>query len=67
MYKRQIKACDRGTVVQRFYRGAGAQTEAGQGLGLAIVTAIAKLHSFRLEIAECDGGGAKVSLLCWPA
>jgi len=62
-----IRACDRAAVVQRFYRGASAQSEAGQGLGLAIVTAIAKLHSFRLEIAECDGGGAKVSLLCWAA
>jgi signal transduction histidine kinase len=54
-------------VVQRFYRGATAQAEAGQGLGLAIVAAIVRLHSFRLEISECSGGGAKVSLLCWIA
>jgi signal transduction histidine kinase len=60
-----IRACDRGAVVQRFYRGAGGQGEAGQGLGLAIVAAIARLHSFRLEIADGSGGGARVSLLCW--
>ncbi len=62
-----IAAVDRSAVVQRFYRGASAQGEAGQGLGLAIVAAIVKLHSFRLEIADCGGGGAKVSLLCWAA
>lgn len=62
-----IRACDRGAVVQRFYRGAAAPAEAGQGLGLAIVAAIVRLHSFRLEIGECAGGGAKVSLLCWAA
>ena len=60
-----IRAGDRGAVVQRFYRGAGGQGEAGQGLGLAIVAAIARLHSFRLEIADGSGGGARVSLLCW--
>lgn len=62
-----IDAGDRSAVVQRFYRGASAQGEAGQGLGLAIVAAIVKLHRFRLEITECGGGGAKVSLLCWAA
>lgn len=60
-----IKPCDRSAVVQRFYRGASEQQEAGQGLGLAIVAAIVRLHSFRLEIGECSGGGAKVSVLCW--
>lgn len=60
-----IRACDRSAVVQRFYRGAAGQNEAGQGLGLAIVAAIVRLHSFRLEIADSSGGGARVSLLCW--
>lgn len=60
-----IRPAERGTVVQRFYRGAGEQQESGQGLGLAIVAAIVRLHSFRLEIGECAGGGAKVSMLCW--
>lgn len=60
-----IRPAERGTVVQRFYRGSGEQQEAGQGLGLAIVAAIVRLHSFRLEIGEGAGGGAKVSMLCW--
>ncbi|MDC8015923.1 sensor histidine kinase [Tahibacter soli] len=61
-----IRACDRGAVVQRFYRGGTQPAEHGQGLGLAIVAAIVKLHSFGLEIGEGDGAGAKVSLMCWP-
>ena len=61
-----IRACDRGAVVQRFYRGGTAPAEQGQGLGLAIVAAIVKLHSFSLEIGEGASGGAKVSLMCWP-
>jgi signal transduction histidine kinase len=60
-----INAGDRGAVVQRFYRGTTPQAEAGQGLGLAIVAAIVRLHSFRLEIGEGKDGGAKVSMLCW--
>ena len=62
-----IRACDRGAVVQRFYRGGTAPAEQGQGLGLAIVAAIVKLHSFSLEIGEGTAGGAKVSLMCWPS
>lgn len=60
-----IRASDRSAVVQRFHRGTGGQSEAGQGLGLAIVAAIVRLHSFRLEIADGNGSGARVSLLCW--
>lgn len=60
-----IRAGERGTVVQRFYRGATPHNEAGHGLGLAIVAAIVRLHRFRLEIADGDQGGARVSLLCW--
>lgn len=46
---------DRAKVVQRFERLDSARTQAGSGLGLALVDAIAELHSGQLVLE--DGGG----------
>ena len=39
---------------------------AGFGLGLPLVAAIARLHGFCFEIGDRAGGGARMTLYCWP-
>lgn len=70
-----IEVCDNGPgipegerdlVLQRFYRGEnGRGAEQGHGLGLSIVSAIVRLHGFRLRIGANAGGGACVGIECW--
>ncbi|MEO6689784.1 MAG: HAMP domain-containing sensor histidine kinase, partial [Dokdonella sp.] len=60
---------ERDAVLQRFYRsecGRDVSTP-GYGLGLSIVSAIVRLHGYRLAIGESEGGGARVSVQCWEA
>ncbi|WP_084197217.1 sensor histidine kinase [Solimonas soli] len=61
-----IPAGERDAVLQRFYRSDGTRQAPGFGLGLSIVSAIVRLHGFRLEISEGEGGGTRVSLFCVP-
>lgn len=58
---------ERDAVLQRFYRSDSGRELAAQGygLGLSIVSAIARLHGFRLRIADSVGGGARVVIDCW--
>jgi signal transduction histidine kinase len=58
---------ERDAVLQRFYRSDSGRELAAQGygLGLSIVSAIVRLHGFRLRIADNDGGGARVGVECW--
>jgi signal transduction histidine kinase len=61
---------ERVAVLRRFYRsrttaGEGGD-ERGHGLGLSVVAAIAKLHGYCFEIADNEGGGARMTLYCWP-
>ena len=58
---------ERDAVLRRFYRSeCGRETPAqGYGLGLSIVSAIVRLHGFRLRIGGNDGGGTRVSVDCW--
>jgi len=58
---------EREAVLQRFYRSeCGREIAApGHGLGLSIVSAIVRVHGFRLRIGEGEGGGARVSVECW--
>jgi signal transduction histidine kinase len=56
---------EREAVLQRFYRAERARSEPGSGLGLSIVTAIARLHHFTLSLEDARPG-LKVSLDCWP-
>jgi signal transduction histidine kinase len=60
-----VPEAERDAVLQRFYRAARARNEPGSGLGLSIVTAIARLHHFTL-ILEDARPGLRVALNCWP-
>ena len=57
---------EREAVLERFYRGRAASQAPGCGLGLSIVAAVARLHSFHLELGDA-GPGLRVTLDCWPA
>jgi signal transduction histidine kinase len=60
---------EREAVMRRFYRSRANGGESGDGshgLGLSVVAAIAKLHGYCFEIADNDGGGARMTLYCWP-
>lgn len=61
-----IPSGEREAVLQRFYRSESGRELAtpGHGLGLSIVSAIVRLHGFRLRIGEGEGGGACVSVEC---
>lgn len=61
-----IPAGERDAVLQRFYRGTcGRDCETpGHGLGLSIVSAIVRLHGYRLDVGNADGGGARIAIDC---
>ncbi|MGZ6014259.1 MAG: sensor histidine kinase [Phenylobacterium sp.] len=60
-----VPEAERDAVLQRFYRAERARTEPGSGLGLSIVTAIARLHHFTLVLEDARPG-LRVALNCWP-
>jgi signal transduction histidine kinase len=60
-----VPEAERDAVLQRFYRAARTRTEPGSGLGLSIVTAIARLHHFTLVLEDARPG-LRVALNCWP-
>jgi signal transduction histidine kinase len=60
-----VPQAERDVVLQRFYRAARARTEPGSGLGLSIVTAIARMHHFTLALEDAQPG-LRVALNCWP-
>jgi signal transduction histidine kinase len=56
---------ERNSVTRRLYRGDQSRQQPGNGLGLSLVAAIARLHGFRLNIeAGVDGRGTRVALEC---
>lgn len=58
-----IAPAERERVLERFYRGEGAQGE-GSGLGLAIVREIANLHDATIELGEgTHSRGTRVSVV----
>jgi len=51
-----IPAEERGRVFERFYRLDAHRDSAGNGLGLTLVAAVAKLHDSQLELRDNDPG-----------
>lgn len=51
-----VPADEKEAVLRRFHRAAGAAGVEGTGLGLAVVSAILRLHGFTLEVADADPG-----------
>ena len=56
---------ERDAVLQRFYRGRRTLNTPGSGLGLSIVSAIARLHDFRLRLSDASPG-LRITIECWP-
>ncbi|WP_254063238.1 HAMP domain-containing sensor histidine kinase [Rhodanobacter sp. L36] len=58
-----IPVDQRVAVTRRFYRVESCRSTPGSGLGLSIVSAIARLHGFTLEVADGERG-ARLSIHC---
>jgi signal transduction histidine kinase len=60
-----IAAAERDRVLERFYRGAAAESSGapGTGLGLSIVRAIAEAHRAELSLGTHPGGGLEVTVV----
>jgi signal transduction histidine kinase len=56
-----IRENEREVVTRRFYRSEKSRTTFGFGLGLSLVSAIVKLHGFRLTIASGPGCVAEIA------
>jgi PAS domain S-box-containing protein len=56
-----ISEIEREAVTQRFYRSDKTRNTKGLGLGLSMVAAIVKLHSFRLTISAGPGCTAEIA------
>jgi signal transduction histidine kinase len=56
-----IPACEREHVFKRFYRLEQSRYTPGNGLGLSLVAAVARLHGARIEMAD-NAPGLKVGL-----
>jgi len=61
-----IPEAERERVMDRFYRGAGAEA-GGSGLGLAIVKAIAELHGATLRLGRSERLGGLAATLVFPS
>ena len=60
-----IPAPERNLVLQRFYRGERSRPVVGSGLGLSVVTAIVRLHEFKLTLEDA-GPGVRAIIECQP-
>jgi signal transduction histidine kinase len=57
-----ISEQEREAVLRRFYRSDKIRNTPGVGLGLSLVSAIVKLHGFRLAIHS--GSGSRLEIIC---
>ncbi|MEO8167465.1 MAG: ATP-binding protein, partial [bacterium] len=58
-----ISAADLPNVFKRFFRGASSRSEIpGNGLGLAIVEQVVKLHSGTTTVSSIVGRGTTITL-----
>ena len=60
-----IAESERAAVLQPFYRGEQAGHTEGSGLGLSIVSAIVRLHGFKMRLEGAPAGGTCVRLLLY--
>ncbi|QGZ64656.1 HAMP domain-containing sensor histidine kinase [Paraburkholderia acidisoli] len=60
-----IPEAERNLVLNHFYRSRHTAHVSGSGLGLGIVSAIVRLHDFRLSLGGSEQG-AIVCVECWP-
>jgi len=60
-----IPGNEREAVTRRFYRSDKSRTTFGSGLGLSLVSAVVKLHGFRLSIDS--GPGCVAEIACTPS
>ncbi len=60
-----IPVAEREAVFRRFYRTDKSRNLAGMGLGLSLVAAIARLHGFRMHVADSLQGCA-IEMICKP-
>lgn len=59
-----IAAGERDRIFKRFYRVERARQTPGNGLGLGLVAAIAKLHGFTLAVGDGRVGGCRFEVGC---
>jgi signal transduction histidine kinase len=57
-----LPATERGKIFQRFYRSEVARQTQGNGLGLSLVAAIAKLHDATVSVHTAPMGGCRFDL-----
>jgi signal transduction histidine kinase len=62
-----LPATERGKIFQRFYRSEVARQTQGNGLGLSLVAAIAKLHDATVSVQPASMGGCRFDLTFPPA
>jgi len=58
-----LPAGERSKIFQRFYRAEVARQTQGNGLGLSLVAAIAKLHDATVSVAAASTGGCRFDLI----
>ena len=51
-----IPEAEREAVFRRLYRSESSRHTAGNGLGLSMVAAVARLHDMRLEVQDAQPG-----------
>jgi signal transduction histidine kinase len=56
---------ERTAVLQRFYRTEPSRSTPGNGLGLSLVAAIARIHDIALSFGHRDEAGGLVATLAW--
>jgi signal transduction histidine kinase len=65
-----IPVDERKAVTQRFYRSERTAQLPGSGLGLSVVVAIMRLHSFTMRIGDASNiaseSGTRITVCCWP-
>lgn len=54
-----VPESQRGTIFERFARGAGAQRRGGSGLGLSLVAQHVRRHGGSVHVEDRPGGGAR--------